>query len=238
MFATETTAPIRPTLKPWPLIIFSLLVLTGAVMLLWLTRIPAAAVMWPRWLAMLVLAWGLPGVLLVALWRLPDLDAPTAAVVAAGLGLCWLVLGVLLANWWPGTMSSVALIGGFVLTDLALVGALLWRPPRPLQPTPRTRWLWLLGLLVLAAALRLPGLGYHEFHYDEVAVLTRAREAIRGEDDAFARHTKGPGELAVATAVYSVLGTADEATARGPFGLAGVLAVPALALLALRLFDD
>ena len=91
---------------------------------------------------------------------------------------------------------------------------------------------------VLAAALRLPGLGYHEFHYDEVAVLTRAREAIRGEDDAFARHTKGPGELAVATAVYSVLGTADEATARGPFGLAGVLAVPALALLALRLFDD
>lgn len=238
MFASGAMADTRPDSKPWWTIAVSLLVLIGILMLLWVTRVPSAAVVWPRFAAMLVLAWALPGALLVALWRLPDLDLPTAGVLAAGLGLCWLVLGVLLANWWPGVIRLPALIGLYATADLALVGALLLRHPRPLQPTPRTRWAWLLGLLVLAAVLRLPGLGYHEFHYDEVAVLTRAREAIRGEDDAFARHTKGPGELAVATVVYDVLGTADETTARLPFALAGMLAVPALALLALRLFDD
>ena len=39
--------------------------------------------------------------------------------------------------------------------------------PRPTPHAPST-WGWLLALLVLAGVLRLPGLGYHEFHIDEV----------------------------------------------------------------------
>jgi 4-amino-4-deoxy-L-arabinose transferase-like glycosyltransferase len=92
-------------------------------------------------------------------------------------------------------------------------------------------------LLGLALSLRLPGLGYHEFHFDEVLVLTRAREAIRGEDDALARHTKGPGEIAATIVVYRALGTANETTARLPFGLASVASILALFVLGRRLFS-
>jgi hypothetical protein len=57
---------------------------------------------WPRWLAVMSLAWWLPGALLFALWRLPDCDGPTAGVLAIGLGLCWMVLGALVVHWLPG----------------------------------------------------------------------------------------------------------------------------------------
>ena len=228
----------RPRGQQWWLLALAGFVLSAVPMLLYTTRVLDAAVMWPRWVAMLALAWWLPGLLLVALWRLPDLDAPTGGVLALALGWCWLVLGVLIAHWWPGPISLTALTAVYWVGALALSGLVLKRPARPWTPTPRTRWRWLAALVILAGVLRLPGLGYHEFHYDEVLVLTRAREAIRGEDDAFARHTKGPGELAAATVILRTLETADERTTRLPFGLLSVGAVVTVALLGLRLFGE
>ncbi|MCB9138617.1 MAG: glycosyltransferase family 39 protein [Caldilineaceae bacterium] len=209
-------------------------VVLGAYVVFGLTRLPDSAGVWPRWVAMLTLAWWLPGLLLAAHWRLPHTNAPTFGVFALGLGFCWMMAGALLIHWLPGPISFW---GMAALYGAGALGLSLFRLPAvTLQPTPRSAWLWLLALLVTAALFRLPGLGYHEFHYDEVLVLTRAREAIRGEDDAFARHAKGPGEIAVTTVAFRTLGTADETTARLPFALASVGAVLALALLAREMF--
>ena len=207
-----TIEPSRPSPipRPWLLPAIALLLLAGALTTLALTQTPSAGVMWPRWTAIMLVAWWLPGALLVAHWRLSDLDLPMAVVLAVAAGLCWMLLLSLIIHWWPGRIEFWPMTFVYALGSLALTVGLLWRPPHAPRPTPPTTWAWLLALLVLATFLRLPGLGYHEFHYDETIVLARARDAIRGEDDAFARHTKGPGELALATVVYRTLGTANE----------------------------
>jgi hypothetical protein len=209
----------------------------AALVLLFITPATNHLGLWVRWGAIMLLAWWLPGALLVAHWRLPGVDLPTASVLAAGLGLLWMVFLLLLVHWWPGPISQWQLILAYAGGAAALGTGLFWRNPLPLTPTSAGVWVWVLVLLVLGAALRLPGLSYHEFHTDEVVVLTRAREALLGEDDALARHTKGPGELAIATVVYRTLDTANEGAARLPFALSSVVSIVAVALLGRSLFS-
>lgn len=192
---------------------------------------------WPRWMAIMALAWWLPGALLVAIWRLPDLDLPLAAVLAAGLGLCWMVLVMLLLFWLAGVLALAPFLAVFEAGALALLVALRWRRPVGLVPTPPGTWRWVAALLLLAALLRLPGLGYHEFHLDEVEVLNRAAWALQGVEGALGRHTKGPGEIAIAAVVYRALGTMNEAAGRMPLGLMSVASVLAITLLGRRLFS-
>ena len=163
---------------------------------------------WPRWAAVMALAWWLPGALLTALWRLPDCDLPTAGALAAGLGLCWMVLGSLVVHWLPGPIDLPLMVGVYAAAALLLWLLLLLRPPLRLRSSPPSVWGWAIGLLLLAGLLRLPGLGYHEFHTDEVFLLRRVVWAIEGQDDALARHTKGPGQIAVTIPGYRALGTA------------------------------
>jgi hypothetical protein len=210
----------------------SLLILLGAPI-----TFVATDALWPRFLALLALGWVLPGLLLVANFRLPDLDAIGFALLAAGSGWCWLLFVALVTHWVPGPIDLWLLVGAYEVGVLVLL-ALLRRGPIPaLAPVPPGAWRQFFLLLVLAAALRLPGLGYHEFHFDEVAVLTKAREAIRGGDEALARHTKGPGEIAASLVVYRALGTVNETMGRLPFALAGVASVLATAALGRRLFS-
>lgn len=236
--STSSADAPQLTGRPWLLPTIALLTLAGALATLSMTQTPSASVMWPRWTAIMLMAWWLPGALLVAHWRLNDLDLPMAAVLAMTAGLCWMLLLSLITHWWPGRIEFWPMVAVYAVGAFGLAIGLFWRPPHVPRPTPPTTWAWLLALLVLATFLRLPGLGYHEFHYDETIVLARARDAIRGEDDAFARHTKGPGELALATVVYRTLGTANESTARLLFGITSVVAVLGVALLARGLFGD
>jgi len=185
----------------------------------------------------MALAWWLPGGLLVALWQLPDLDGPTAGVLAAGLGLCWMVLVILVVHWLPGPIGLALMVGVYALGAAVLWLALLLRRPLRLRSSPRSVWGWAIALLLLASLLRLPGLGYHEFHTDEVFLLRRVVWAIEGQDDALARHTKGPGQIAVTIPGYRALGTTDELAARLPFGLMSVASVLALAVLGRRLLS-
>ncbi|MCZ7567831.1 MAG: glycosyltransferase family 39 protein [Ardenticatenaceae bacterium] len=223
---------ITRSLRPW-------LGSGPAVLILILAPLTFATsvALWPRLVALLLLAWALPGVLLLALWRVPALDTITAGLLAAGLGWCWLLLVALLVHWVPGPIGLWPLVAAYELGAAALLLALRWRRPLPPVPSGPVAWRHLALLLVTAGALRLPGLGYHEFHFDEVLVLTRAREAIRGEDDALARHAKGPGEIAVSLAVYRALGTTNETSARLPFALASIASVLATAAVGRRLFS-
>lgn len=217
------------------LVVGLLLIMTGTVLQ---TNVAAPV----RLLATLALAWWLPGALLVAHWRLPGLNAPLALVLALGLGLGWMVALALLLHWVPGPVGFWPLVLTYECAGLVLGFTLLWRPPQNLarpffpQATPVSVWAWLLALLLCALLLRLPGLGYHELHVDEVSVLRAARLAIEGSDNVLAEHTKGPGEILVALVAYRALGTVDEGLGRLPFALMSVGSILALALLGQRMF--
>ena len=228
---TRSTVRSGHAIGLYLLVVAAVVVLVLAPVLL-LTTQP----LWLRWLAIIALAWWLPGALLVALWRLPDQDLPTASVLAAGLGLCWMMLGVLLVHWLPGPMDLQVLLPAYEFGALVLLLALFWRRPIPLRPVSAKTWGWLAVLVLLTILLRLPGLGYHELHGDETMVLHKARWAIWGADDVLARHAKGPGEIAVAMVVYRALGTANETTTRLPFALMGMASVLAVALLGRHMF--
>jgi len=193
--------------------------------------------LWLRWTAILVLAWWLPGALLVAHCRLRNLDLPAAAVLAFGLGFCWMILIALILHWLPGAIGLWPMVAAYEAGALLLLLALLWHPPVALQPTKPATWAWMATLLLVAVLLRLPGIGYHELHEDEVKVLQSAANAIQGADSALAKHYKGPGEIAVALVIYRALGTINEATGRLPFGLLSVGSVLAVAILGRRLFS-
>lgn len=207
---------------------------TGALLLtLWV--LAASPLIWLRGLAILTLGWWLPGLLLALLWRLPEVEMPPFLLIAFGLGAGWMLLGALLAHYILGPLTLVQLSAVYAIPAFALILALLVRPPPFPAPVARTVWLWGLVLLVLAVALRLPGLGYHEFHADEVVLLRQAGRAVEGQDDALAEHTKGPGELALALALYRGVGTVDEGLARLPFALLSVGSVLATAWLGRRM---
>lgn len=195
--------------------------------------------LWLRLGAILLAGWWVPGVLLVLHWRIAELDLLTAGLLASGLGICWLMMLALLLHWVPGPIQLWSLVGVYTGGALVLLLGVFLRQPARFVPRAALPldWRWVAVLLVLAGVLRLPDLGYREFHSDEAEVLYLARDAIQGEDDAFGRHRKGPGELAIAMVTYRALGTLNEWTGRLPFALAGIAAVVATAVLGARLFS-
>lgn len=222
------------SLSPARWVFISCIVLVLLVPLLF----PLTVSLWLRLIGIMALAWWLPGILLVAHWSLPELDWLTAGLIALGLGACWMILIALVLHWFPGRITLWMLVGVYEVGALLLLGLFFWRRPLVSVTTPsRALLLWIAVLVVLAGILRLPGLGYRELHNDETEVLYLARDAMQGEDDAYARHTKGPGELAIATVIYRALATVSEATGRFPFAFAGIAAVLATAVLGSRLFS-
>ena len=206
--------------------------LAAAVLVLALLTVAAP---WPRLVAFLALGWWLPGWLLARAWRLPGADAPATGLAALGLGLGWLIGLGLLLHYLPGPIVRGQLLlvyGG----GAAALGGLLWqRHPLPPAPADRRVLLWGAALLLVALVLRLPGLGYHEFHADEVVLLRQGERAIGGRADALAEHTKGPGEIVVAMTALLAVGTSDEGMARLPFALMSVGSILATAWLGRRL---
>lgn len=196
--------------------------------------------LWLRLVAILALAWVLPGTLLLAYFRISRLGFVIAGLLAVGLGWCWMILISLFLHWLPGPIGYWEMIVTYALgAGLLLAGFLLRHEPLPTITLPPARIaLGVLVLLVFTSALRVPGLGSErEFYHDETFMLVRARDAIRGDEDALSRHTKGPGEIAASVAVYRALDTTNEATARLPFALMGVAAVLATAELGRRLLS-
>ncbi|MFN2199653.1 MAG: ArnT family glycosyltransferase [Caldilineaceae bacterium] len=99
-------------------------------------------------------------------------------------------------------------------------------------------WLWLAiaSLVLVASFLRVPGISYSEFQDDEVSVITHAAEAIQGREDGLFVHDKGPAEILVTAAVYTMADRMNEASARLPFAIANVTALLALFWLGWRFF--
>lgn len=234
--------PVRPLAlrRIWGVVAFALLLTAAAVGVLLGVPIGGEMSVTLRLVAWLLLAWALPGLLLALTWRLPEADWGDIGLAALGLGTAWLVLLALGIHWLPGPIALwhlLAFYGGGMVVLGGILALRATRQPQRIAPVDRRTLLWGLALLAVACLLRLPGLGYHEFHADEAVLLRQSGRAIRGEDDALANHTKGPGEIAVITSLYRAVGTADEGTARLPFALMSIGSVLGVAWLGLRLVN-
>lgn len=225
-------------LTPHRLRLLVLLGIAAAAQALLFAPLPA----WAHVLLFLLWAGCIPGHLLAEVVG-GDFGAPPTRLewllYAVGAGYVVILLTLLLLSYLPGPLLPWHL---HVAVDglLLLLAVAAWRragqtPPAPL-PLPRWEIATLALILTAAAILRLPGLGYHDFHGDEARAVLRAAAVVQGYDDVLFLHKKGPAEILLPTAVFLVTGHVTEATSRLPFALAGLTALAAVYWLGKRLF--
>ncbi len=174
----------------------------------------------------------------VLLWLLPafgwarTLPGDRATRFASGLGLAFAANGLLTLglHYFPGPFS-----GGMARIAYAL-GAVFPFGLRPVRGEDvRARSAFVRGLfmaLIIAALVRLPNLAYSEFQGDEAVIMSRAAQALEGDDGELFLHQKGPVEVLIPMSLWSLTGTTSEWQVRLPFAFMGCLAVVAIALLA------
>jgi hypothetical protein len=200
-----------------------------------------------RYVAAFFLLWILPGLawarLLAGRHR-----RPTAEEVAVGLGLGMgtVVLLTLLLHYIPGPLTLPALLAAVNMLIFVLILAI---PRPPLLDFKLVLGHWSLVIchlsfahlsfvILFAAFFRLLNLGYSEFQGDEGVVMMRAARAILGDDAQLFYHQKGPAEVLLPMATWTLSGTINEWQARLPFAFAGLLGVVALYLLGRRWFNE
>ena len=81
------TLTARTPLSPNRLLLVTITAIAGSTVCLLVAPTTSKDFLWLRWTAIMALAWWLPGVLLVAHWRLRAIDLPTALILSAALGL-------------------------------------------------------------------------------------------------------------------------------------------------------
>src|SRR5215212_188815 len=192
----------------------------------------------PATLAGLLHTTFIPGLLLAfALVPPSETDAVEWLALALGFGLLVLVLGGLALALLPSPFSPLAVVGwsaavSLVLAALAFRRGMSWQPPTLGR---RSDLIAAALVVLLAAAARLPSLGYAEFQGDETEVILRATGVVQDLPDALFYHGKGPGEIVAVAMQYGLVGSLSEGAARLPFAVAGVGGVLAFYLVARRL---
>ncbi|MBI1879029.1 MAG: glycosyltransferase family 39 protein [Chloroflexi bacterium] len=176
------------------------------------------------------------------------LDLLERLTLAIGLSLALTIVGTMFAVYLPGTFTLLQLlitINVLILTGLVVI----WWQQRftlyalrftlhALRFTPNTLpIITLLVLLLLAATLRLPRLGYAEFHEDEAEALMLGVRLMQGEDYALFLHRKGPAQMLIPLAFWLLTGQITEAMARFPFALSSILSVATLFFIGRRWFN-
>lgn len=180
----------------------------------------------------------IPGLLLaLALAPTGEIDLVEWLVLGFGLGVLLLIGGGLMLALLPVRLVPINVVMWTALLTLVVAAfafkrAPAWRLPALGRPGERVGAAL---VLAVAAALRLPNLGYSEFQGDETEVILRAVGAVQNLPDAIFYHGKGPGEVVVVAVQYGLLGAITEGSARLPFALAGIGGVLAFFVVARRL---
>jgi 4-amino-4-deoxy-L-arabinose transferase-like glycosyltransferase len=199
--------------------------------------------------AALVLAGFLPGALLVHALVGQGAAPPNRwerIVLSAGAAYVVLVGGMLGVSYLPG---GPTLLNTLLVFDALTLVLLMWVARRGAQQPAAAGatwplvadWRWVAAgavvLLLVGAVLRLGNLGYSDFQGDEARAALRAAATIQGYEDVLFLHKKGPTEILLPAALYTLTGHLTEATARLPFALANLAALFAAWLLGWRLFN-
>ena len=155
-------------------------------------------------------------------------------ITAAGLGVLFNALFMLLLNYLPGPIAPT-----YVAVSASIVTLLpLWWPTVPLKWqlwSPRVDFL-LVG--IIAAAFRFGNIGYKEIQGDEGIVLVRVASALMGQAQQILMHQKGPMEILLPMAQWGITGEISDFWLRVPFAWVSILAVIAIMLLADRWFGS
>ena len=192
-----------------------------------------------RYPATLLLLAFLPGWVWVQSLVDPSLDLIEQVTLAVGLSLALTIFGALLAVYLPGSLTVSQLLITLNAIIVIGLGVNLWRNRSGASTIP-TRWfipLSLILLLALAAALRLPRLGYAEFHEDEAEALMLGVRLLQGEDYAIFLHRKGPAQMLLPVAGWLLSDRLTETLARWPFALSSLFSVAAIFILGRRWFN-
>ena len=225
----------------------------GAALLAHLLLIPAGLPLAVQGLAVFVLTVAVPGALLVE-WLVGRSEAPPTAweqilyALAAGYGIS--VMTMLGLSFLPGPLARWQTFVGFDVIIMVLALGLFVTTRRRTHAAPDTifpdadwftvdsRWIWagILTLLLVGGFFRFTNLDYSEYQGDEARAALRAAAILQGYDDVLLIHKKGPTEILLPTAVYSLSGNLTEQTARFPFAVANLAALFAVFLLGWRMF--
>ncbi len=234
--STETNAirPTTSTLERQGLLLAALLLITANLLTLLSGWYDVAGV--------LLLGILLPGVMGAA-WLLRRALPSTSEFIAYSLGLGFVlyVLAMMAVTVLPGGLQGWQVLVAFNLVTIVL-GIGWWRaqrtPATVLPDVALSGWALagLVSVLMVAALLRLPNLGYSDFQGDEARAMLRAADIIQGYPSALTIHKKGPMEILLPTGIYAVEGQITEAQARFPFTLASLVGVFAMYLLGWRMF--
>jgi hypothetical protein len=171
------------------------------------------------------------------LWVLPGLGWGILLrrrwLIGLGLGIAVNILLALLLHYLPGPIPFALAMTIFSVAALLPAVLALRVDPTGFRIHPSRA---LLAIALLAALFRLPSLGYSEFQGDEGVIMVRAAAALEGDDQELFLHQKGPVEILVPLASWSLGGKIDEFWARMPFAWASILGVLAVTQLGRRWF--
>ena len=178
------------------------------------------------------------------LWLLPALAWSRALQgtlpdrIAGGLGLAFMCSGLatLVLYLLPGAFPVCWGVGIYLVLVLVPLGLSLGRTATGDHERLGWKHVCVAGVLLVAALVRLPSLGYSEFQGDEAVIMQRAAQALAGDDGELFLHQKGPVEILVPMSVWALSGTVTEWQVRLPFSLVGLLSVLVVTCLADRWF--
>ncbi len=191
-----------------------------------------------RPIATLILLAFLPGWLWLQYFN-PPVDGPERITLAVGLSLALTIAVTMLTVYLPGPLSATQLL---VVVNGIILGGLLMnqhagKSAYEKSPLSSQILIALALLLLLAAALRLPRLGYAEFHEDEAEALMLGVRLFQGEEYALFLHRKGPAQMLLPVAFWLFNGGITEMLARLPFALSSILSVATLFFMGRRWFN-
>ncbi len=210
-------------------IIFLVLLAVADLLLL------APAGSWPRTVGAVVMLLS-PGFFWGQFW-LQDSRPLLRWVASAGLGYPVAIFLALLLHYVPGpipvwaeliTLDVAALVPILLLAIAVRAQSVEKEPAYHHAPGDRlATWALaaLLVVLLVGLAFRFVGLGYSEFQGDEALAMISSAETIEGHADALFLRGKGPAEVLLPAGLWRLSGTTNEAIARTPFALAGILMV-------------
>ena len=223
-----------------PILLVAFALMLAAI--IWLIPVPGL-----RFWSSFGLLWVLPGLAWIPLLTQIGLSSREEKIIVA-LGLNFVVTPIIALTivYFPGQLNRETLILAMLAAiSLPLIVSALYRRRQDAvqgesgfdeaqnalpQPWWETGWIWLLVIIAIAAAIRLVNLGYSEFQGDEAAVLVRSARIITGEDAVLFQHKKGPVELLLTIAGWSLTGITNEWMARLPFAWASLLGVAGIFL--------
>lgn len=162
-------------------------------------------------------------------------DGAERLFLGLSLGMASAILILFVQCFLPGLPQNYTLI----VFDLISVGILLLakapanQPPRNLS---LRDGLILVGILCIAAALRIPALDYSEFQGDEARAMILATSAYQDDPSVLFAHKKGPAEALLPLGIMRLTGTSTEAAARLPFALSGIILILGVLVLGRAMF--